>query len=354
MEKWFFNLSVTFEFGPKQRAAFYAKLSQLLENGVSLDVALEQLQRVANRNRGSVMGQLYSRWRRSVANGVNFGKCMAPYIPTSEGILIETGANSGHLISALKNAEIAVEQQGKVKKAIVTAAAYPGVLVMMLIGALVLSSYQVIPTFAEIIPVEDWTGISYSVAMVSEFIRGYGFFIFLLVLLIVMVISYSMPRWSGKSRVVADGFVPYNFYRMWQGSAFLLSVSSLMSAGVKIDETSLTRLMRNADPYLATRIAAVRKWMSSGANFGDALHNTGYKFPDEDLIADMQIYAQLRGFDKNISKITFDWVDNLIEEVQTSMKVVNTIVLFLIAITIGMLILAFFGVFQQINASTSV
>ena len=354
LEKTFFELSVKFEFGAKERLKFYSKLSQLLENGVSLDVALSQLQKIAGGGKGSVIGQLFGRWRRAVANGTNFGKCMGPYIPSSEAILIETGSNSGHLIAALKNAETAVEQQGKVKKAIVTAGAYPGVLIMMLIGALVLSSYQVIPTFAEIIPVEEWTGISYGVAVFSGFIRNYGFMIFLTFVLAVFAISYSMPRWAGKSRVMVDNMVPYNFYRMWQGSAFLLSVSSLMSAGVKLDEMSLGRLAKNADPYLATRIRAVRKWMTSGANFGDALAKTGYNFPDPGLIADMQIYAQLRGFEGNISKITYAWVDDLIEQVNTSMKVVNTIVLFLIAITIGMLIMAFFGVFQQINASTSV
>lgn len=353
MEKWFFDLSVKFEFNAKERLRFYSKMSQLLENGVSLDVALSQLQNIAKKNKGSVLAQLYGRWRNSVANGMNFGKCMAPYIPGSEAILIETGSDSGRLIQALQNAETAVEQQGKVKKAIMSATAYPAVLVMMLIGALVLSSYQVIPTFAEIIPVEEWTGVSYTMAMVSGFIRDYGVFILIMAILCITAITMSMPRWAGKSRVPFDNVVPYNFYRMWQGSAFLLSVASLMNAGVKLDENSLGRLARNADPYLATRILAVRRAMASGSNFGDALASTGYKFPDENLISDMQIYANLRGFEKNISKITADWVDGLIEQVNISMKVVNTIVLFMIAITIGMLILAFFGVFQQINSSTS-
>lgn len=353
MEKILFDISVKFEFGAKERLRFYSKMSQLLSNGVSLDMALSQLQAVAARKGGSVIPQLFGRWRKAVANGMNFGKVMAPYVPGSEAILIETGADSGYLIDALKNAETAVTQQGKVKKAILGATAYPAVLVMMLIGALVLSSYKVIPTFAEIIPVEEWTGASKVMAVVSSFIRGYGVMIIITIGLMITAISMSMPRWAGKSRVMVENIVPYNFYRMWQGSAFLLSVASLMNAGVKLDEMSLGRLAKSADPYLATRIRAVKKSMSSGANFGDALASTGFNFPDPDLIADMQIYATLRGFEKNISRITYDWVDDLIEEVNISMKVVNTIVLFLIAITIGMLILAFFGVFQQINSSTS-
>lgn len=354
MQKWLFDLSVAFEFNASERLRFYNKLSQLLENGVSLDVALQQLERLASKKRGSILPQLYGRWRRSVANGINFGKCLAPYIPNSEAILIETGADSGYLILAMKNAAQAVEQQGKVKKAIISSAAYPAVLTAMLIGAMVLASYQVIPTFDEIIPIEEWTGLSYTVAVAAEFFRYYGWLIGLVMLLIIVGISISMPRWAGKSRIPFDGIVPWNFYRMWQGSAFLLSVSSLMNAGVKLDENSLSKLSKSADPYLQRRIKAIRKEMASGANFGDALARSGYNFPDQELISDMQIYASLRGFEDNITKITNDWVDGLIEEVQVAMKVVNTVVLFLIAIVIGMLILAFFGVFQQINSSTTI
>tara|TARA_Y100001001_G_scaffold129711_1_gene128873 strand:- start:1364 stop:2428 length:1065 start_codon:yes stop_codon:yes gene_type:complete len=354
MQKWLFDLSVAFEFNASERLRFYNKLSQLLENGVSLDMAVQQLERLAAKKRGSILPQLYARWRRSVANGINFGKCLAPYIPNSEAILIETGADSGYLILAIKNAAQAVEQQGKVKKAIISSAAYPAVLTAMLIGAMVLASYQVIPTFDEIIPIEEWTGLSYAVAVAAEFFRYYGWLIGLIILMIVVGISISMPRWAGKSRVAFDGVVPWNFYRMWQGSAFLLSVSSLMNAGVKLDENSLSKLSKSADPYLQRRIKAIRKEMSSGANFGDALARSGYNFPDAELISDMQIYASLRGFENNITKITNDWVESLIDEVQVAMKVVNVIVLFLIAIVIGMLILAFFGVFQQINSSTTI
>lgn len=354
MNKTLFELSVKFEFGAAQRIKFYSKLAQLLENGVALDTALVQIQKTSVRSKGSVLGTLYGRWRRSVANGMNFGKCLAPYIPSSEAILLETGADSGRLVDALRNALQAVEQQGKVKGAIIKSSAYPLVLICMLIGALVLCSFMVIPTFEQIIPVERWEGVPYAVAIASQFIREKGLFILIGLITIGVAVSMSMPRWAGKSRVMVDNIVPYNFYRMWQGSAFLLSVSSMMAAGVKLDEVSLGRLAKNSDPYLRTRVRAIQRWMASGANFGDALAQAGYQFPDPELIADLQIYANLKGFDKNITKITNDWVGELIETVKSAMQVVNFIVLFMIAVVIGLLITAFFGIFKQINASTNV
>lgn len=119
----FFNLSVKFEFSGAQRQRFYIKLVQLLENGVSLDMALSQIQKIASRNKRSALWKLYRRWRNDVAEGMNFGVCVAPYVPSAEAILLETGANSGKLVRSLHNAAQAIENQSKVKKAIIAAGA---------------------------------------------------------------------------------------------------------------------------------------------------------------------------------------------------------------------------------------
>lgn len=348
----FFDISVKFEFSTDKRYKLYNKLAQLLTNGVSLDVALQQLERIASRGRGSIMAKLYARWRRNMANGKNFGLCVAPYVPSSEAMLIETGANSGKLIDALRNAADAIEQQSKVKKAIITATAYPGVLTGMLIASMVLSAFKVIPTFEEILPLEEWEGVSYAVAISSRFIREYGMIIGACVLLFIFVVSFSLPRWTGRSRIFFDKFPPYSLYKMWQGSSFLLAISSLMAAGVKLDETSLARISRKADPYLSERVRAIRKSISAGENLGDALYKSGYHFPDDDIIDDLQIYARLRGFDQNLIKITATWVDSLVERVNAVMKIVNFTILVLIAVVIGCLISAFYGVFQQLQSQT--
>jgi len=143
---------------------------------------------------------------------------------------------------------------------------------------------------------------------------------------------------------------PYNIYRLWQGSAFLLSVASLMSAGVKLDEVSLRRLGRKTSPYLKQRIVAVERQMMAGMNLGEALYRIGYKFPDEDIVDDILIYAKLKGFDKSIYRITNRWIEDLIENITALMKGVNTFMLFAVAIVIGGLITSFYDIFQLINA----
>jgi len=344
-----FNLAVKFEFGGSERQRFYVKLTQLLENGVSLDVALAQIQKIAGRKKG-VLPKLYGLWRNQVAEGKNFGQCLAAYVPSSEAILLEVGANSGKLVKALQNATESIENAGKVKKAIVGSGAYPMVLLAMLIAAMTLSAFKVIPTFEQIIPVDQWTGISHTVAIACRFIREDGLYVAGSIVGIIVLISFSLPRWLGPIRVYFDRYVPWSIYKMWQGSAFLLSVASLMSAGVKIDEGSLNRISKQSDPYLKERIKGIQRYIASGENLGDALYNAGFEFPDAEIIGDLQIYARLRGFDQNLIRITRTWVDGLVDRINVAMKIVNFTILIMITVVIGMLITSFYSVFQQIQS----
>lgn len=346
-----FRLSVSMEFGGEARQRFYTKLVQLLDNGVSLDVALQQVQKIAARNKRSILPKLYLRWRNDVAEGKNFGQCLAPFVPSAEAILLETGANSGKLVKSLQNASESIENQAKVKKAIIAAGAYPAVLLCMLIASMMLSAYKVIPTFEEIIPVEEWQGVAYSVAMASKFIREKGFVLLVSVIGIGILIAWSMPRWLGPTRVYFDRFIPWSLYKMWQGSAFLLSVASLMSAGVKLDEGSLNKISKQSDPYLKERVRGIQKYIAAGENLGDALYNSGFEFPDNEIIGDLQIYARLRGFDQNLIRVTRIWVDGLVDRINVAMQVVNFTILILIAVVIGMLITSFYSVFQQIQSA---
>jgi len=343
-----FDLSVKYEFNGDERQRFYTKLVQLLENGVSLDTALAQIEKIAGR-KSRTLPKLYRRWRNEIAEGTNFGTCLSPYVPSSEAILLETGANSGKILKSLQNAAESIENQSKVKKAIVGAAAYPAVLTAMLIAAMVLSSYKVIPTFEQIIPVEQWQGIAYGVAIAARFIREDGMYLLGGIGLAITIVVVSMPRWCSPIRVYFDRYVPWSIYKMWQGSAFLLSVASMMSAGIKIDEVSLARISRQSEPYLRQRIKGMLKYIASGENLGDALYNAGYDFPDAEIIGDLQIYARLRGFDQNLIRITRIWIDGLVDRVNVAMKIVNFVILVLIAVVIGCLIMSFYSVFQQIQ-----
>jgi type II secretory pathway component PulF len=347
------QLQLYFEFNAKARERLYRKLSQLLKNGVSLDRSLEQIALIEEKRGNKAVSAVLRRWRNSIENGVNFGLTIAPFVPTGESLLLETGGNSGRLQEAFLNAAESVGQQRRVKGAIVSAGAYPALLICVLIAALVLASYNIIPAFGEVLPVEQWQGTAATVAALAGAIRDSGLYMLLGLIFFIFAISFSMSRWTGKTRMMVERIAPWSIYRMWQGSSFLLSVASLMSSGVKIDDNALRRLGLRAPPYLKERIIAVARQLTAGHNLGEALSRTGHNFPESELIDDLRIYATLKGFEDNLTTITREWVGEVESKVVAAMKILNTVALVLIAVTLGMLISSIFGVVQQIQSSAN-
>ncbi len=347
------RLTVLFQFDIKTRMRFYRKLSQLLRNGVSLDAALKQIAYLEAKRKRRGLADLIMKWRNQIENGINFGTCIGEYVPTGESMLLESGSDSGKLEISLLNAADAVEAQRRVKSAIISSGSYPALLIVILIAALAMASYNVIPTFAEVMPIEDWEGMPQKIAYASEFIKNYGVRIFAGLVIAILLISYSMPRWTGSSRMMVEKLVPWSVYRMWQGSSFLLSVASLMSSGVKIDEVSLRKISSKVSPYLSERIDAISRELSAGHNLGEAMDRAGYRFPDEELIDDLRVYATLKGFEDNLISVTREWVGDVEANISAAMKVANTLALVLIAVTMGLLITALFGVVQQIQSASS-
>jgi type II secretory pathway component PulF len=345
------KLQLFFEFDAKARERLYRKLAQLLKNGVSLDRSLEQIAMIEEKRKRTATALVLRRWRNSIENGVNFGQCVSAYAPASESLLLETGSNSGRLQESLSNAAESVSQQRRVKSAIISSASYPVLLIMVLLAALVMAAYNIIPAFGEVLPIKQWQGTARIVADAAQTIRDKGLYMFLGLVVFCTIVTLSLSRWTGRSRLFVENIMPYNIYRMWQGSAFLLSVASLMSSGVKLDDNALRRIAMHATPYLQERIFAIARHLSSGLNLGDAMAATNMSFPDEELIDDLRVYATLKGFETNLYTITRSWVGDVEGKVVAAMKVLNTIALVSIAVTLGVLISSIFGVVQQIQDS---
>jgi type II secretory pathway component PulF len=347
------KLQLFFEFNAKARERLYRKLAQLLKNGVSLDRSLMQIAMIEEKRGHRATSAVLKRWRNAIENGMNFGQCIAPFVPAGESLLLESGSNSGRLQESFVNAAECVAQQRRVKAAIISSGSYPTLLICVLISALVLASYNIIPAFGEVLPIDQWQGTAAIVANTAQNIREYGLYMFGGLVGFIMLVSFSLPRWTGITRQMFEGVIPYNIYRMWQGSAFLLSVASLMSSGVKLDDNALKRIANSASPYLQERVFAIARQLSSGLNLGDAMAATKMNFPDGELIDDLRIYATLKGFETNLYSITHAWVGDVEAKVVAAMKVLNTIALVSIAVTLGVLISSIFGVVQQIQDSAS-
>src|SRR3546814_9476613 len=83
----------------------------------------------------------------------------------------------------------------------------------------------------------------------------------------------------------------------------MLAVSGMVKAGVPIPSI-LRTLQRGATPWYQERIAHTLWHVNNGLNLGEALHRSGFGFPDVETVKDLRAYAALDGFDERSEEHT--------------------------------------------------
>ena len=344
---------VKMQFNGKVRERVYRKISSFLSNGVSLPDTLRALQRLATddgKRPNTPQGVALREWINRVNNGESFGRAVSNWVPASDRIVIEAGEAAGGLASALDNA-LFIQQSGKkIRGAILAGVAYPSFLVILAIGLLVIFGVRIVPSFEEVLPREKWTGTAANMAVVADFVH-YGLLPTLIAAGVVIgTVLWSLPRWVGRLRVKADTIVPWSLYRLSMGAGFMLSVSALVKAGVKVPEI-LRILMRGAPPWYHERMNETLKFVNNGQNLGDALYRTRMNFPDKETVGDLRAYAGFDNFDVTLEALGRQWVEESVDRIRAQMSVLRNLSLLVLGVVFGVIATGIFALQQQVAAS---
>lgn len=339
------------QFGNKQRLALYRKLSKMLSQGVPLLKAIEDYQARIEKSDGksSTMAILLGSCAMELRNGKTFGEAIGFWIPDGECMIIAASENAGKLETGLLSAASISVSSSKINKAIMGGMAYPLVVLMMAMGYVYMFGTRVIPEFASIVNPEKWTGLAYSLYVMSQFVQTQFIYVIVGVLAALMVVFTSMPLWTGRIRVWFDNVPPYSIYRMLRGSGFLVAFSALIGAGVTI-EKAIEKLRPGASRWLGERLDAVLSNVKSGASFGNALHDAGHNFPSRELIDDLIVYSSYSGFDKALDTLVEEWITEGVERITGLMKIVNSGAILLLALVVVWLVGGFFGIQNELAA----
>ena len=326
----------------------------MLANGLPLLKILEEL-----RDRASEDGKkpneplaiVLDDCRRMVQNGRLFSEGLEHWVPKTEQMIIMAGEQSGRLQVTL-DAVIDVVQAGKkIKNVIIGGVSYPIAILCLILAYLYIFGTRVIPQFARLVDPANWHGAAKSLYVMSQIVHHWMLYVVMALLLSVTAIVVSMPRWRGDLRVLVDRFAPYSIYRLIVGSGFLMAFSALQAAGITV-EKSLVRLSDNADPWLRERLDGALLGVKSGLNCGEALRNAGYGFPAKDVVDDLCVYAEYKGFAEALKILADEWMEDGVETVAMQMRVFNGFAIVSLAIVIGWLITGFFGIQHEIAAMT--
>lgn len=330
------------------RLAFYKKLRALLRNRFSLMDALDRMYQIASKegkNPDDTMAIAEAAWMRSIQNGDAFSVALRGWAPSSEVLMLSVG-DIANLEEALANTIKVVEGMKRMKGPVVTAVGYPLFLICMVIFLIWGVGAFMVPPMIDAVPGLVWTGLAGSLVDLSYFVDAHPILLFSTLPIIFTIIIVTFPYWRKGMRKSFDKAPPWSIYRIFIGVGWLLSLSALVKAGTPVSK-ALSSLRSDAAPYLLYRIDEALKHVNDGDNLGDALYKTGLGFPDEEVIGDLRIYAELDNFQDALERLSDDWLESSVEDIEQKAGVLNAIAILSIAAIIAWVVLGTFSMQDQ-------
>ncbi|NTZ88238.1 type II secretion system protein F [Burkholderia metallica] len=337
---------------PQARLRHYRKIEKMLSNGLPLLKVLEELElRASHDGRKPTLPEaiLLGEWRRTVQNGGSLAEGMDGWVPQAEQMIVLAGEQSGRLEAALRSVTGIVTSGRRIRNAIAQGLAYPVALLAMMLAYLYLFGAKLVPQFAAIEDPERWHGSARLLYGLSVFVQAWLPECLIVLVVLVALLVWSMPRWSGRLRSRFDNYAPWSLYRLMVGSSFLTAFASMQAAGFTV-EKSLAQLADHAKPWLRERIDDTLFGVKSGLNVGEAMRMSGHRFPSQEIVDDLCVYAQYKGFAESLKTLADEWIETGVERVSAQMRVLNGVAIVAMAIMLGMLIVGFFGIQEELAA----
>jgi type II secretory pathway component PulF len=346
---------VRYQFGGGTRIEFYETLSLMLENNVLLSDALHELYMVwsdKGRKPSEGLALIAKKCHTEVANGKTLGQALEKWVPSQEVSLINAGERSGGLVQAFADAIRIIQAGQRIKSAILSATVYPAVL-MSITGLLLwIIATKMVPKMALMSNPDNWPGAAYALHIISDIVTDYGLAIVISIIVLLSLISYSLPRLTGSIRIFLDRTPIYSTYRMLHGSTFLLNIAVMLRANVLLKD-ALQLISDNANPWMKERVMAAHYGISIGGNLGVALDRAGHRFPDKKAVQILMVLAARKGFEEALNRYSERWLEQSIKNVEKTASLCLVISISIIAMLMGLVVTGTTQMQQSIEQEVS-
>lgn len=343
---------LVFKTDTEKRMAISRKIASLLRNNFTLMDALNRIEMIESHN-GRKPNEPFAIAMRDIQQnlerGMTFAQATADWVPSDETLLLTSG-NVSSLLVSLENIGHVVGGINRTKRAMWSAIAYPLFLFVLTVAIIIMVGLYLVPPLAEAAGSSVvWRGTAASLVWISGFAGKYwhiiagGFFV------LIILIWLSLPVWTGKLRTLFDKLPPWNTYKLQMSVGWLMSLSAMVASGVSVPD-AMRLLADYSNRYLSNILEETLRYIANGENLGNALAATGKNFPSEEIIGDLVIYADMNDFDKNLSQIANDYMEESVRKMENISSVLNSIGIILVSLIIGWVVMGTFQMQEQITS----
>lgn len=322
MKEFFYKM----RFNLEQRKMFYEIMASYLESGVNFTDAIDSMQKRAIKDK-DYKAYIYKDILKKVGSGLTPSKALGDWVPANEKMLIEAGEKAGEMAKGFTETVFMSDSISKIKKVVISNMITPVIMLLILFGMMIGYRLGMVPVFLEFIPLEQWTTNASIVYQITDFFYEYWYIFIGLFLGGSILVFSTIDSFTGPLRKILDKVPPYNIYKKFVESSFLITFASLLKAKYPI-MLALKSMNQDATRYLSYYLVKMMDKIGIGVtNEGEAL-NVGLL--NKTLAGILEDTSGLSNFDKAVYNMGARNIEKSIVEVTAIMKVVNTVLMTLV------------------------
>ena len=316
-------------------ALFCRKLSYLLGAGLSLKASFPILQ---GQSLGPVLGRLLPQIHKRVLEGDNFSEALAQTANFPEFILgyIAIGEKTAQLAKVCERLADYYEEKARAKKELTAAFMYPGMVLLMMLGVIILSMVTVLPGYARIFDASDVSlpAITQMLINISEFAANN---VIWLALGLIALVTLSIFLAKNK-KLISCLQLKIPLVRLGVNLNLAQALSILLSSGIKIEAAVALATDVIDNIYVKKDLQNLSAKLAEGMEFGEALDAISYIEP---LLKDLaRIGEKTAGLESAMSKCHTCFAADYKHSLNRMNKLIEPIVTLTMGILLAFIMLA--------------
>ncbi len=340
--------------GGAARARLYEALAGHMDNGLPELEALRLL-RTRTHKEDKRQKRLLDEAIAAMEAGAPLSHALQKHVPDMEYMLLAAGDANGRPAETLKHLAELVTMRGRVISAVRSALSYPLFLLFCFIGLLLTVAFFVVPSFTTLVPAERWFGFARLLRDVADFTASWKSLVLLLIILaLVLLTLWSLPRWTGKLRALADHVPPWSLYRLLTSAVWIFTLGALLKGGIRADDALQLSLEGSPSAWLKGHLNKLYAFFAQGNDLGETLAHAPHSFLEKDMAQELAFYAALPHFAQRLPLLADQWLKRRIAEVEAACRKLNAFGILCIFFLLTLVGLAIWDLITVLSQGTNI
>lgn len=281
--------------------------------------------------------------------GGSFTAALDSVAPSTDLMVLDAAERTGHLPEGLRFLADSIRQQRIMKKALSSALVQPVALLGIVLSIMLGFAAFLTPILVQVLPVDKWPLPGRIVHGLSHAMYAHIGLIVPLTMLTLVSFVYSLPRWTGRSRVWADRVLPWSVYRDFNGALLLVAFSGQVRHGVGVKE-ALMSLRVSATPWMAWQISTILRRLDRYPDQPGKAMGTGLFAPE--LALRIEDFARRSSFELALHKVGQSVIERTTTRVKFAAAVGNQLLLILAGTLLALMIVGTMLIGQAARTET--